>query len=88
MSLPTCSVSLQVSERPLSAWSSRTTIHRSNVASDAKRDAHLRAFKVANYHAHNNTNFAANFHAPSDASTGAFRLQTANHRANGNCAGS
>jgi hypothetical protein len=116
MPLPTCSVSLPVSERPFSAWSSPTAIHRSNVASDATRDAHLRAFKVANYRAHNDAHndanfvakyrawsdasnganrdahlhafgfanfqaihdakYAANFHASSDASTGAFHLQT------------
>jgi hypothetical protein len=76
MPLPTCSVSLPVSERPFSAWSSPTGIHRSNVASDATRDAPLRAFEVANYHAHNDAIFAANFGAWSDALTGAIRLQS------------
>src|SRR5580698_4462442 len=36
MPLPTRSVSLPVSERPFSAWSSRTTIRHSNVPSDAR----------------------------------------------------
>jgi hypothetical protein len=76
MPLPTCSVSLPVSERPFSAWPSRTTIRRRNVASDVMRDAHLRAFRFANRHANHDANYAANFHASSDASTGAIRLQT------------
>src|SRR5271168_3535593 len=73
MPLPTCSVSLPVSERTFSAWSSQTAIHRSNVASDVARDAHLHAFKVANYRAHNDANFVANFRAWSDASSRAKR---------------
>ncbi len=75
MPLPTRSVSLPVSERPFSALSSRTTSHRSNVASNAIRDAHLRAFRIANFHANHDANYAANFSATSDASTGAIRLQ-------------
>jgi hypothetical protein len=76
MPLPTCSVSLPVSERPFSAWPSRTTIRRRNVASDVMRDAHLRAFRFANRHANHDANYAAHFHASSDASTGDIRLQT------------
>ena len=73
MSLPTCSVSLPVSERPFSALSSPTAIRRSNVASDVVRDAHLRAFNVANCCAHNEANFVAKYRAWSDASNDANR---------------
>jgi len=76
MPLPTCSVSLPVSERPFSAWPSRTTIRRRNVASEVMRDSHPHAFRFANRHANHDANYAANICAPSDVLCGAIRLQT------------